>query len=366
MKEKKSFILLWGGYIIGFIVLLLALNAYEGAKYIVYSRYKDNPTITREIHFGSLQSLKTSTVNEICNMLGQDSKIHIDSINYFVNVENSHKQKNRYKVDFLNYSKDNFFKFKLNSGRYFTVDEMKNNTKVVLINQEVYKFLKMSSLDNCYITINNDKFKVIGVLNNVGTYIYLPVKNLNVVNLNDANGSYFYCNMDVANLNGNIDNLSKLIGKKLQNEYNGNISILVPEEEVAGDIAITYKSLSLFSIAILLVSIINSSSLSLIWIHNKSKEITIKKSLGAPNIILIIEIVKMLFIISLLSIIIGIVLDYFLINNVISSIQELNLILNYEVVIKSIVVSFVVGILSSITAVIKILRFNIAYNLKTN
>lgn len=366
MKRKKLFILLCSGYIIGFIVLLLALNAYEGAKYIVYSRYKDNPIITREIHFGSSQNLKPSTVNEIRNILGQDSKIHIDSINYFVDVKNSHKEKNRYKVDFLNYFKDNFFKFKLDCGRYFTVNEMKNNTKVALINEKVYKFLKVTSLNNCYITINNDKYKVIGVLNNEGTYIYLPIKNLNVVKLNDNSDNYFYCNMDVTNLHGKIDTLSELVARKLKNEYNANISILVPEEEVAGDIAITYKSLALFSTAILLVSIINSSNLSLLWIHNKSKEIAIKKSLGAPNIILILEIVKVFFIISFLSIIIGIGLDYFLINKIIKNIQQLDLILNSNVIIKSIGISFAVGILSSIAATVKILKFNISYNLKTN
>lgn len=366
MREKKFIFSLFSGYIIGFVVLLLALNTYEGAKYIVYSRYKGNPINTREIHFGSEQNLKAETVKDICNILDENSKIDIDSTNYFVDVLNRDNERNRYRADFISYSKDNFFKFKLLHGRYFTVDELKSNKNVALVNDEVYKFLKVNNLNNCYITINNYKFKVIGVLKNSGIYIYLPIKNLDKVELNDGKGNYFYCNMDISTLNGNVDDLSNRIAMMLKKEYGGNVSIITPELEVSDDIAITYKTLALFSIAILLVSIVNSSNLTLIWINNRSKEITIKKSLGAPNALIIFENVKDLFLISFIAIIIGITVDYFVINKIISNIRNIDLVLNYKVVITAIIFSIMTGILSSIVAANKILKFNIASSLKND
>ncbi|MGL5087302.1 MAG: ABC transporter permease, partial [Clostridium sp.] len=162
-----------------------------------------------------------------------------------------------------------------------------------------------------------------------------------------------------------IKNLVVTLEKKFENKKRDNaegdiLETSMPTVENLVESKTLYKA----SILIFIVTIINSISISSLWVKNRKKEIVLRKVFGAKNK----DIVKIFFgelaLISLVALILAVIIQQILVNTTIGFISNIDLRLNFESLIYSIIVSIGVAFLTAIPSVRHISKVQPAEMLK--
>lgn len=156
------------------------------------------------------------------------------------------------------------------------------------------------------------------------------------------------------------DLVSKFESKKREGSEEG---ILTKPMKAVEDLAES-KALYNASILIFIVTIINSISISSLWVKNRKKEIVLRKVFGAKNR----DIAKIFFgelaLISLLSVMLAVIIQQILINSTIGFISNIDLRFNFESLMNSIMVSIGVAFLTAIPSLRYISKIQPAEMLK--
>lgn len=276
-------------------------------------------------------------------------------------------------------SEENEQVLKLNilSGRNFSQKDVKSNNKVCLLDSSTAK----SIFPNNDIVINRNiellvggntvVYKVIGVVESdsgllqtaagefMPNIIYLPYTTLqNSV----GNDELTQISLQVVSQDSNINNYGYQIKHALKqiNDEIGAISIENMAEQktkLMGTLDIVSLSLSIIGIISLFVSGLGTMTVMLFSISERTKEIGIKKSIGARGRDIVKEFICETIILSFLGTVLGITFSVIILF-IASIILHFNLTITINQVIMSIAISLIFGIVFGIYPAIHASRLN--------
>lgn len=232
--------------------------------------------------------------------------------------------------------------YNLIEGRFFKKEDFYGKENLAVVGKDVLKYLIEENGEK-YIIRGMEKYKVIGIIGN-------------------ENRKSRYNNLVLYNLNSILDN-TKLLDtttwwldskKYSQNELKEKINQLSKENKIIPtDQIITYPNplksaikLSknfIFSFILIIICIfITLIRATLLWLESIALEIGIRKSYGASNLNVFLEITKRYIIISLLSTLLSIIIQ-----NLMYELNFVNFIsfkVNYEVLLLSLGVTIFIGV----------------------
>ena len=228
------------------------------------------------------------------------------------------------------------------NGRYLTKEESLSNKKIAVIGNTIYKtlFKDRKFSQDMKINIYETEYEVVGVIGRTKRYspqnaqIVIPYENYFSLNKEDADPSNILINisgaepLDTSSIDENLDKVNKPV--------------------YINDIKIPLKLILVVGILLLVVTILNEGNMFTLWIINRKKEISIKKALGATNLIIIISTVVESIIISLISSIISLAIQYFIDIKLNSILMDYELRITWLNYIVAISISIVIAIISSL------------------
>ena len=199
-------------------------------------------------------------------------------------------------------------------GRYINKDEIKNGEKIAVIGSNINKYAYEKSKEK-YIDIGKESFKVIGIAgrkHSSGSYensVYIPFKAIPQV-LKKQISEELQLNIYIKK--------NKSVPSSEMKTFTESIEQLDPNFQAQAPVAFSSAADNYMQNAakkvlfILAVGIINVINLSVFWILDRKKEIAVKKTFGAGNLSISIEIFKEMFSLSLTGAIISMIFQYIL------------------------------------------------------
>ncbi len=316
------------------------------------------------------------TYNNISNILNKlSAKIEIQLLNFGTAELISEKSKSSVTIVPVINSHKMDWHIPIVQGRYFSPKESSENGKVVIIGKNIRQKFLSDFNKNTELLIEGEKYNVIGLAGRKNRttqwddVVYIPfgalpssIKDNFDKRLNSGTNTSTHIqsrNLTLLlrkNTNDNLP-LKKILNDSFMEISKGNKSISInysstPEKDnsmLLNSIILTL----LFSGIILLVSTINVVNLSLFWVLDRRKEITIKKVVGATDSVIIKSVVLQMVFIALVSSIAAIFIQYILSIVVYKFIRITNMTIDvswYNWVL-SICVSIICGLISSISPI---------------
>jgi len=253
--------------------------------------------------------------NEDFNYINEEfnDKIQYSSVRIYKNVNASYKgEKNNYSVRAVNPDHQFLEKSIIEEGRYISQLDIKNKSKVIAIGKLVEEdlFSKKSALGE-YVNLSGIQYKVIGVFSDDGNdneerIIYMPATTAQLLY---GNNDY----VDQINLGYNPDlsvdqaiSFSNTLTKRLKDRFS-----VAPTDQSAirvFNMASQNKAVSQFNGAIkmiilviglgtLIAGIVGISNIMIFIVKERTKEIGIRKALGAqPSKIVSLILIESIFI----------------------------------------------------------------------
>ncbi len=330
--------------------------------------------IVADINTNKIDNFKYNNIDKIFNDLS--NKIEVQLLNFgTAELSNPESTSPVTIVPIINAHKMDWH-IPIIEGRYFNPKECAGNEKVIIIGKNIKKNFLIERINrNTYVFIEGEKFNVIGLAGRKNRptqwddVVYIPfnalpekIKNsfdtkfnsgVNI-GMHQENRNMTLLLRKNTNENLELQNLiSTSFNKKTDDGQDVDIHYSsVPEKDnssLLNSITIT----ALFSGIILLVATINVMNLSLFWILDRRKEITIKKVVGATDSSIIKTVVFQMVFIALASAISAIFIQY-IISIVVYKfirIENISIDVSWYNWIFSIFVSITCGLVSSISPV---------------
>lgn len=260
----------------------------------------------------------------------------------------------------------------LYKGAYITPEECKNGEKKVLIGTDVAESLGINVND--VISIMNEKYEVKGIIgqeydwDKYNAIVYVPIKALSDEYIDGKIINKESHIMDATLLYRVNDEKITEVGKNLGNKFNKNKfnidrkKIYDTSIEYSHYLNETLKS----EIPLILVSLINISTMSVFWVMSRRKELTVKKVMGAHDKYIKNSIRKDMLILALFSALISVALQEILFILIESKINKFDWTfkLNWVNASVSIIIAIIVGYISSIFPMNKTMEITPADGIK--
>lgn len=255
-------------------------------------------------------------------------------------------------------SKNEELQLDMKSGICFTKDQLKDNGNTGIYSTRFDNEIE----ENVFGTDKNIKINKVGSYYETDRLIQIPNKLFEELYKDDM-----VTNVHII-VRGNEDTIQKLVSdleykfkdRKISGSQNG---IVLKKVELITDLAES-KALQSSSIFIFIITIINSISISSLWVKNRKKEIVLRKVFGAKNI----DIVKIFFgeltIISLISVSLALIIQKILFLITTGFIASIDLSFNVTSFLYSIMVSVLVAFLTAIPSLRNISKIQLAEMLK--
>lgn len=294
---------------------------------------------------------------EIIKYLGSFGEVSILNMGKVDVVKDNHKK--RVEIIPTYYEKTPNWQPPLYRGSYIIPEQCRSGAKQVLIGINIAQTLGVKVGDK--ISIMGEKYEVEGIIGQAydwNTYNYimyismeaLPKEFVNVINKKLINNENHRLE---ANLLFRIkDEKVSEINNKVNEKFNNNKFTMelgkIPDYQVKYEKILKHRLES--KIPLIVVAIINISTMSVFWVMSRRKELTVKKVLGAKDQYIKKSIKVDMLILSLVSAVIAIILQeflYFVIEpKVIKYGYSFNL--NWVNGSISIIIAIIVGYISSI------------------
>jgi putative ABC transport system permease protein len=375
-KNFLSVILLSIGYILGILTLSLGISSITDARNYALDSTSGQigNQLIANVNTSNFEDFKYNNVSEIFNKLS--NKIEIQLLNFGTAELSNNKSKSSVMIVPVINSHQMDWHIPIIQGRYFSPEECSGNGKVIIIGKNLKeKFMLEHIGKNTNLLLEGEKFNVIGLAGRKNrntqwdNIVYIPfgelpekIKSNFDERLNsgaNTGTNSISRNMTLLlrkNTNENLL-LKDLLNDSFMQSTNGNKSIGInysdtPEKDnsmLLNSIIITV----LFSGVILIVATINVVNLSIFWVLDRRKEITIKKVVGATDSTIIKTVVFQMVLIAFVSAIAAILIQY-MISIVVFKfihIEGITVEVSWYNWVLSIGVSIICGLVSSISPI---------------
>jgi len=369
MSKKIVTTLCFLGCFLGILCLFIGICIANSAKQSVCERFNGEPEHINAVFISSEKqsTFKEENYEKAISKLDANSVITIGpAIFNYRNKEN--------KIEILNVF-PTYFKEKpaylphMIYGRYLTKEEVKNGDSVIVLSSRLFNDMNGKAFtSNSYVEINKVKLKVVGVFD--GTVKNSPILNSAFIPIKNSDkiigtkGITGFASFQIYSRKNNLISEAEKIKRHFQAiDSDANLSIHNPSEDFGVDISVSCYIISLFSLAIFIITAINISNLSTMWLIDKQRDFAIMKALGATDIIIVKSILLNICSTYMVSSLFAIVLGY-LIVPFIQNAVSISFISSYNNVLICFLVAVAAALLSSIVPVVKAKKMNIANSLK--
>lgn len=315
-KLRSSLTML--GIIIGTMSVVLFVTIVSGSREAMYDEYRSagSDTITTYItpknendklsYEDSLRFKEIDGVINIAPLINGNGKVKTDSGEEDISIigtNDSYKELNKLKVS---------------DGRFILPIDVENSNKIVVLGKSIsQKLFDLQNPVGKYIDVNGIPYKVIGVLDQVYSYgespedksIYIPITNAE--RLLKVNGiSSIYMSADINKpVEKTISSIENMLLKFLSNKNDFSISSAqqLIESMKSMDAIMDIMVGAIAGVA-LFVAGIGIMNMMLVSVSERTREIGIRKALGAKRKSILIQFLIEAIIISVLGGIVGIII----------------------------------------------------------
>jgi len=260
----------------------------------------------------------------------------------------------------------------LKEGRNFTPNELEGGRNVAIIGEEIASqlFNGVSPI-NKIIFIGSDKYRVIGLMKSKGSSMGFNSDRNCIIPLMKLRTSYYYPNMNFkitvkveeANLLdpaiGEASSLFRMI-RKLKPSQEENFSI-TKSDNIAQMFIENMRYVRVVAYIIAFITLLGASvglmNIMLVTVKERTREIGVRKALGATNLIIRDQFLTEAIVITELGGLFGIFLGIVL-GNIVSSYIGGSFIIPWVWIIIALIISFLVGLLSGIIPATKAAKLN--------
>ncbi|MDV4150206.1 ABC transporter permease [Clostridium sp. AL.422] len=234
----------------------------------------------------------------------------------------------------------------LYSGEFLNEEEVNSEEKVVMIGKYLEKFTYKKD-EKIYIDIYNEEYEVKGFIGRKGEskysiYILMPSKTYNKV-LNTEETDSYVIEVDKKTNKEIVDKINNIFKDDI---IDINVNYTQLNKPIAKAFELEKNILTNLSIAIIF-SIVCSITFVLLWVGKISKNISIRKALGANGNDIFMFVFKNLTQMLIISVIIALILSYGLLSIAIRYIAIFSISLNISVILQSILMLIILIIILS-------------------
>ncbi len=243
--------------------------------------------------------------------------------------------------------------YKLSSGRKISIIDIENKSKVCIIGSDTAEtFFSLADPLGETIKIDGDKYTVIGVLeesggtigSNIDSAVIIPLTTANYLGVDTSINNIYIKVNDESIIDYTISNIENFVRQTLQisTDYfsvTSQSSILDAMEEINDTFVILLGGIASIS---LIVGGIGVMNVMLVSVSERTKEIGIRKSLGAKRIDILLQFLIEALILCLLGGLFGIIFG--LIIGYASTIFDFTFTYSNNVILLSVTVSLLIGL----------------------
>lgn len=317
-NNKLRSILTMLGLVIGIASVIILVGIGSGTSNHVTSQVQSLGTdiLTLKIQSSDV-SLDYEDIDEITNLSNVESAVPYKSVSSTVSRNETISQKSSIiatTVDYFNVTNTT-----ISQGRLMSEIDMENNNKICLLGSDIAETLfNVTNPIGQKIKINGDNYTVVGVLTKKGTSMGNNVDNMIIIPFTTA--KYLGSDTQVSDLYIKVENediidyttevIENYIEKALDitTDYfsvSSQDSMLNTMESVNSSLSLMLGGIAAISLIVAGIGVMN---VMLVSVAERTKEIGIRKSLGAKRIDILVQFLIEALTLSLIGGIIGILL----------------------------------------------------------
>lgn len=352
-NNPSTFIFFLIGNFIAIFTISIGISSIEQMKILASEKNDGIPTNTRQISVNLNKKIKKEDIVKVIDKIPNYCSAKI--INNYTYIDGADKRIGHPMIILAN-DKNIEEEIPVYKGNFISKDN-----KEVLIGLDLEKFCYESD-GKKKIDIYGENYDVVGIMGYknkdskwsnriVLNFKYTPNKNMSQI----ESGSFI---VQIESDRNDIDIISEKFQKEIS-EYGVNPTINIEQisykDETYSNILGSNSFLFKMILMVYVFSIINLIFISVKWIETIYNEVGIMKACGMSNFFIIRRIFIEMFIISLISTILAILIQYF-ISEIIKEIDTLYFYISSKNIIIAIVVSIITTIVTLIGPIIRIMR----------
>ncbi len=296
-SKMRSFLTMLG-IIIGVAAVILIMSLGNGMQVYINDMFAELGTTTITVTITGRGSTRTISVDEMYDFYEENSDVY----SYMSPVVNVMMGQVRTSIDTENYSPSitgvseeylDAKKYELESGRNITYIDIKENSKVCVAGA-FYDYLYDGGAVGNYLRINGDKYTIIGTVeeqddrtdeNGADNFVYVPYSTASRYLARNATiNSYTF----IAKTEDDIDNCVQLLENRMYETFQNTDLYTVFSNSIILDVmsdmvGIIVNVLSGIAAVSLVVGGIGIMNIMLVSVTERTREIGIRKALGAKG-----------------------------------------------------------------------------------
>lgn len=356
INNPSTFIFFLIGNFIAIFTISVGMSSIEQMKILASEKNDGIPVNTRQITVNLNKMIKEENILEVINEIPSYCSAKI--INNYTYIDNADKRIG-HPIIILANNKNIEGEIPIYKGHFISKEN--DDNKEVLIGLDLERFCYDSG-GKKKIDIYGESYNVVGVMgyenrdSKWNNRLVLRFKDMPYKNMNQIESGNFI--IQIESDRNDID----IISKKFKDDISKygidpiiNINQISYKDETYSNILGNNRFLFKMILMVYIFSIINLIFISIKWIRTIYHEVGVMKSCGMSNFFIIRRIFIEIFIISLISSILAILVQYF-ISVSIKEIDTLYFYISYKNILIGILVSIITTLITLIGPIISIIR----------
>lgn len=357
-KRKWTFMFMIIGYVSSILIISMSIGKIDGSiisdESQCYGKKGEKSAI--ELYSQDKNPIKYEP-KEVIKYLGSFGEVNVLNMGKVELIKDT--QKKRVEIIPTYYENIPNWQPPLYKGSYISPEQCKNGSRKVLLGVNVAQGLGIKVKDK--ISMMGEQYEVVGIIgqvyywNKYNDIIYIPMQALPeefLKTFNDKLTNNEKHSLDTTLLYRVKDNKIAEIEKDINKKFYENQLKIDVKKIYEGSIDYAYyvKDTLISKIPLIIIALINISTMSVFWVMSRRKELTVKKILGANDKYIKISIKKDMLMVAIISVLSSIILQEILYVFIEPEVSKFGYTFNLNWVngTISIIIALAVGYISSI------------------